>query len=159
MRIAISGSAAKRMWLALGVALVAAQPAHPQEGLSKIKTIVIIYAENRSFDHLYGLFPGANGIANATAEQKTQIDHDGTALPYLKIFGNGGRLDDRFPKMPNEPFRIDAARLTYRSIKSARVRSTPLPIRSRSTVVETTCSRPCRMLAADDGPFRRKPLF
>ena len=34
--------------------------------LSDIKTVVVIYAENRSFDHLYGLFPGANGIANAT---------------------------------------------------------------------------------------------
>ena len=43
----------------------------------------MIYAENRSFDHLYGLFPGAEGIANATAEQKTQLDHDGTPLPHL----------------------------------------------------------------------------
>jgi len=32
-----------------------------QEGLGKIRTIVVIYAENRSFDHLYGFFPGANG--------------------------------------------------------------------------------------------------
>ena len=30
--------------------------------LRKIETIVVIYAENRSFDNLYGLFPGANGI-------------------------------------------------------------------------------------------------
>ena len=35
--------------------------------LDAIEHIVVIYAENRSFDHLYGLFPGANGIANATA--------------------------------------------------------------------------------------------
>ena len=26
--------------------------------LNQIETIVIIYAENRSFDNLYGLFPG-----------------------------------------------------------------------------------------------------
>ena len=48
-----------------------------QEGLDKVRTIVVIYGENRSFDHMYGLFPGANGIANATTEQKTQLDHDG----------------------------------------------------------------------------------
>jgi phospholipase C len=32
------------------------------KGLQQIKTIVVIYAENRGFDNLYGLFPGANGI-------------------------------------------------------------------------------------------------
>src|SRR3569623_471815 len=73
-------------------------PAQAQDTLSKIRTIVVIYAENRSFDHLYGLFPGANGVANATAEQKTQIDHDGSTLPYLTIFGDGGKPDARFPR-------------------------------------------------------------
>ena len=28
-----------------------------------VKTIVVVYAENRSFDNLFGKFPGANGIA------------------------------------------------------------------------------------------------
>src|SRR5437764_2862655 len=81
--------------------------ANGQEGLAKIKTIVVIYAENRSFDHLYGFFPGANGIANATIEQKTQLDHDGKPLPYIVIFGAGGKPDGRFNQMPNQPFRID----------------------------------------------------
>src|SRR5438128_1344761 len=80
----------------------------PAGGLERIETIVVIYAENRSFDHLYGLFPGANGIAKATAEQKIQLDHDGTPLPYLTVFGSGGKPDPRFPQMPNGPFRIDA---------------------------------------------------
>jgi phospholipase C len=75
--------------------------------LSKIETIVVIYAENRSFDHLYGLFPGANGIANATPEQRTQRDHDGSVLPYLQVWGADGKPDANFPKLPNEPFRID----------------------------------------------------
>jgi len=79
-----------------------------QEGLGKIKTIVVIYAENRSFDHLYGFFPGATGIANATEEQKTQLDHDGVPLPHLAIFDHHGRSDPRFPPMPNAPFQIDA---------------------------------------------------
>src|SRR5690349_3914327 len=75
--------------------------------LTKIETIVVIYAENRSFDHLYGLFPGANGIANATPEQKTQRDHDGSVLPYIQVWGADGKPDPNFPKLPNEPFRID----------------------------------------------------
>ena len=41
-------------------------PAPTKTGLDRIEHIVVIYAENRSFDNLYGLFPGANGIANAT---------------------------------------------------------------------------------------------
>ena len=85
-----------------------AHPAMADEALGKIKNIVVIYAENRSFDHLYGSFPGANGIANATAEAKTQLDHDGTPLPYLVVFGGDGKPDPRFPQMPNGPFRIDA---------------------------------------------------
>src|ERR1044072_3341899 len=76
-------------------------------GLARVETIVVIYAENRSFDHLYGLFPGANGIANATTEQKTQRDHDGTDLPYLQGWGADGKPDPKLPKLPNEPFRID----------------------------------------------------
>jgi phospholipase C len=33
--------------------------------LANINNIVVIYLENRSFDEMYGTFPGANGIANA----------------------------------------------------------------------------------------------
>src|SRR5437763_8478305 len=76
------------------------------ENLSKIDTVVIIYAENRSFDHLYGYFPGANGIDQATDEQKTQLDHDGTPLRQLTVF-NAGKVDERFPRMPNQPFAIE----------------------------------------------------
>ncbi len=85
------------------------------EALAKIKTIVVIYAENRSFDHLYGFFPGANGIDNATDEQRTQLDHDGKPLPHLVIFGGDGRPDPRFPTLPNAPFRIDAPPVNGRS--------------------------------------------
>jgi len=99
---------AKRIGLAFSCLLWSLAPAHAQDGLARIKTIVVIYAENRSFDHLYGLFPGANGIAEATAEQKTQLDHDGTPLPQLTIFGHDGQPDPRFPRLPNQPFRIDA---------------------------------------------------
>jgi acid phosphatase len=52
-------------------------------GLNKIQHIVIIYAENRSFDNLYGEFPNANGIKFASSESRQQLDTDGHALPYL----------------------------------------------------------------------------
>ena len=78
-------------------------------GLDRIDHIIVIYAENRSFDHLYGLFPGAEGIADATAEQKTQLDHDGAPLPHLPPVYEHGKPDPRFPSaLPNGPFRIDA---------------------------------------------------
>ena len=76
--------------------------------IEAIQNVVVIYAENRSFDHLYGLFPGANGISRATDAQKTQLDHDGTPLKELIIFGADGKPDPRFPRLPNAPFRIDA---------------------------------------------------
>ncbi len=78
--------------------------------LERVDTIVVIYAENRSFDHLYGLFPGAEGIAQATAAQKTQLDHDGRPLPHLPPTWDHGKASARFAteKLPNGPFRIDA---------------------------------------------------
>jgi acid phosphatase len=76
--------------------------------LARIRHVVVIYAENHSFDNMYGLFPGANGIANATPAQYTQLDHDRKPLPELVIFGPDGKPDPRFPRMPNRPFRIDA---------------------------------------------------
>jgi phospholipase C len=94
-----------------------------QEGLTKIRTIVVIYGENRSFDHLYGFFPGANGIANATDEQKTQLDHDGKPLSQLTIFGPDGKPDARFPRVANGPFMINAP-----NVKMAPDKIAPNPI-------------------------------
>jgi len=76
--------------------------------LARIGHVVVIYAENHSFDNMYGMFPGANGIAQATPQQYTQVDHDGTPLPELIVFGRDGKPDPAFPRMPNRPFRIDA---------------------------------------------------
>lgn len=88
--------------------LTAERPAIAAD-LTRIETIVVLYPENRSFDHLYGLFPGANGIANASREQATQRDHDGSVLPYLRVWDGQGKPDPRFPELPNAPFRIDAS--------------------------------------------------
>ena len=95
--------------LALPLLAACAQPgARPTSGLGQIDHIVVIYAENRSFDHLFGLFPGANGIAQATREQTTQLDHDGRPLPALPPVYSDGHADPGFPdRLPNGPFRIE----------------------------------------------------
>ena len=97
--------------LALLAAVAAAGCATTSDqDLAKIENIVVIYAENRSFDHLYGLFPGAEGIAQATAEEKTQLDHDGKPLPHLPPVFEHGKPDPHNPAvagLPNGPFRID----------------------------------------------------
>ena len=57
---------------------------------ARVRHIVVIYAENRSFANLYGHFPGVNAPLDAAAgKAPVQLDRDGrTPLPYLpKIWG------------------------------------------------------------------------
>ena len=57
----------KRYALPLGLlaAISIAMPGREVHGagLDSIETVVVLYAENRSFDNLYGRFPGANGLS------------------------------------------------------------------------------------------------
>ena len=103
-----------KLRLPLALALIAllnscATTAPPPSGpLANIDTIVVIYAENHSFDNIYGLFPRANGVANAFPNTTRQLDHDGKVLPHLPPVYAHGKPDARFPNsMPNGPFRID----------------------------------------------------
>src|ERR1700757_4733297 len=57
--------------------------------LDNVDTIVVIYAENRSFDNLYGFFPGANGLSQLTPVQYTQRDRDGTVMKELPPVWDG----------------------------------------------------------------------
>jgi len=77
-------------------------------GLKRIEHIVVIYAENRSFDNLYGLFPGANGIARAAPSASIQTDHDGRPLPHLPKVWND-KAGQFTQEMSNHPYRLDAA--------------------------------------------------
>src|SRR5258708_37326834 len=101
----------KRMPLAVLLAILAGCTAlapQPPSSLDRVDTIVVIYAENHSFDNMYGLFPGANGVASATAVQAMQVDHDGRPLPHLPPVYTSGKPDPRDPQsLPNGPFRID----------------------------------------------------
>jgi phospholipase C len=89
-----------------------AQPQAPDPVLAKVGQIVVIYMENRSFDHLFGLFPGADGIASAQAQGRTaQTGPDGKPYALLPpVTLDKGGTDARFAApIPNGPFRIDPA--------------------------------------------------
>lgn len=89
--------------------------AAPAKGLDAIQTVVVIYAENRSFDNLYGHFPGANGLKNATGESMVQRDRDGTRMTELPPVWGGltakgvapAITQDQTAHLPNGPFAID----------------------------------------------------
>ena len=85
-------------------------PLAPPE-LAKIGHIVVIFEENRSFDNLFGHFPGADGLDNA-GPAALQLDRDGKPYATLPpVIDTGARPptpDPRFPQsLPNGPFRID----------------------------------------------------
>ena len=94
--------------IALVNSCVTAPAASGDPKLSAIDTVVVIYAENHSFDNIYGLFPRANGVASAFPNTTRQLDHDGKVLPHLPPVFRRGKPDPGYPKsMPNAPFRID----------------------------------------------------
>ena len=49
--------------LCVAAPLQAQQPVPPKPGFDKINHIIVLFLENRSFDNLYGLFPGAEAGA------------------------------------------------------------------------------------------------
>lgn len=83
--------------------------------LAKIETVVVIYAENRAFDNLYGHFPGANGLQNVTPDMARQLDRDGSPLKELPPVWGGLTAPGVKPAiseaqsahLPNAPFAID----------------------------------------------------
>jgi acid phosphatase len=89
--------------------------------LGNIKNIVVIYAENRGFDNLYGLFPGANGVPGvnptSTSAYVPQKDIDNSTLPVLPPTWGGMTAagqslvitQAQTANLPNKPFQIDDA--------------------------------------------------
>ena len=72
----------------------------PSRSLSQLGHVIVIYLENRSFDHLYGGYPGAEGLSSPGA-RILQVDEDG--MPY-SVLPKG---DPNLPEtLPNEPFDI-----------------------------------------------------
>lgn len=76
-----------------------------------IDHIIVIYFENHTFDNLYGLFPGANGLAQPGAVIP-QTDKEGLIYEILPQAydpdGDPPGPDPRFPAdLPNRPFPMD----------------------------------------------------
>ena len=73
---------------------------------STIKSVIVIYQENWSFDSLYGRFPGANGLNNASPSNYGQIDKvSGAAITALPQPLSGGKPDPNFPAgLPVQPY-------------------------------------------------------
>ena len=101
------------MALATPALAVTVQPT----GLDAITNVVVIYAENRSFDNLFGKYPGANGLNTAAAKAIKQLDRDGSVLPVLPPAWGGLTAAGQTPTVtqlqttnvwPNAPFQIDA---------------------------------------------------
>jgi acid phosphatase len=103
--------AAIALFLVSAQAFAADRKADPK--LSKVKHIVVIYQENWSFDSLYGLFQGANGIAQSSPASLNQTDRFDqplsaqTGQPFSLVSGsvaltappqpiNAGAIDTRF---------------------------------------------------------------
>jgi phospholipase C len=63
---------------------------------AKVGHVIVIYQENWSFDSLYGHFPGANGIDNASPESLTQVDKTGAPLASAPAPLNGKDADPHF---------------------------------------------------------------
>src|SRR5438128_9745620 len=109
----------KRYALALGLLAATSIPMPGREargaGLDSIETVVVLYAENRSFDNLYGRFPGANGLSQLTAADYLQRDRDGSVLKELPPVWGGLTEMGVVPAvtqaqtrhLPNVPFAID----------------------------------------------------
>jgi acid phosphatase len=91
---------------------------------AKIDSIVVIYAENRAFDNLYGNFPGAHGLSDVVDQDGRplstyvpQIDRDGSRLPTLPPTWRGVTASGITPVvteaqsagLPNAPFSIEHA--------------------------------------------------
>jgi acid phosphatase len=90
---------------------------------AKVHNIVVIYAENRAFDNLYGNFPGAHGLRKVVDEHGhprrgyiPQKDRDGSVLPALPPTWGGVTAAGVTPVvtqaqstgLPNAPFSVEA---------------------------------------------------
>lgn len=87
--------------------------------LDAIQNVVVIFAENRAFDNLYGLFPGTNGIPGVNPSSRgtyiPQKDFDGSVLPVLPPTWGGLTVAGQRVTLsqaqtmgwPNRPFQLD----------------------------------------------------
>ena len=91
------------------------------DALSRLEHLVVIYEENHSFDNLYGLWPGVEGLSSPVSATPRQAQVDQTGAPYACLAQNDPHLTSPVPlratctdprgfgsHFANEPFAIDA---------------------------------------------------
>lgn len=78
-------------------------PARSAAAFAGINHIVVLYLENRSFDNLYGEFPGAEGIVGLSPDRYRQRDATGAAFGVLPQAPDAHLPAD----LPNAPFSIE----------------------------------------------------
>jgi phospholipase C len=66
------------------------------KGIEQVRHVIVIYMENWSFNGQFGLFPGANGIANA-GDTIRQVRKDGSPYTTLPQPLFNGQPDRRIP--------------------------------------------------------------
>ncbi|MFQ5502377.1 MAG: phospholipase C [Phycisphaerae bacterium] len=93
--------------LSLLIPAMAARGASPT--LTPIKRVIIIYQENRSFDHYYGTFPGVNGILSPDGQIKPELmglQVDGQGIPFDTTSNPMPGFQAIPPGLANEPFHL-----------------------------------------------------
>jgi phospholipase C len=91
--------------LAALVAACAGVGGAPRGDGAPIDHVVVLFLENRSFDHLFGTYPGADGLANYGGKQADKNGETYATLP--PPLGRDGKPDSRFPAdLPNAPFAL-----------------------------------------------------
>jgi len=137
MKSVLRARARRPIFLAFGIAAALAACANkelrPSSGggdattralRAKVDAIVVIYAENRAFDNLYGNFPGAHGLGEVVDRDGRplptyvpQVDRDGSVLAALPPTWGGVTASGIKPVvteaqsagLPNAPFSIEHA--------------------------------------------------
>jgi acid phosphatase len=107
-----------------GTTRLAPEAAGTEALRSRVHTIVVIYAENRAFDNLFGRFPGASGLGEVVGRDgkplpayPPQRDRDGSVLATLPRTWGGVTAAGVQPQvteaesggLPNAPFPIETA--------------------------------------------------
>src|SRR5580698_8140705 len=120
----LSSCVQKQLAVAPSAGALNSAPAITRALRNDIDTIVVIYAENRAFDNLYGNFPGAHGLNEVLGPDgrplpayAPQIDRNGSVLPALPPAWGGVTAPGAKPVvteaqslgLPNAPFSIERA--------------------------------------------------
>lgn len=118
------------------------KPPTAAQRFAKIKRVVVIYEENHSFDNLYGGWEGVNGLANATAAEKTQLNQAGTPFTCLM------QID---VNLTSPPLGTECTDTTTGTSFTSHFTNAPFAIDDYITPTDTTCPPPAQAFSFPNG--------